>query len=186
MADPKSSGRHLRLPPALRQPPMPKWAKVFLSELAATSNVSAAARKAAVATSTVYDTRRAHAEFNRKWQEALCEGYDHLEMELLHRLRSGEVKPATGAKKGVRAFDNATAFRLLSIHREAVARQRAVQNNQNAAQIIVSINAKLEAMRQRRLAVSETVIDHEPAPAENAANPDESGPDIPGPGSGAR
>lgn len=169
MADNSSSGRHLRLPPALRQPPMPKWARVFLSELAATSNVSAAARKAGVSTTTVYDTRRVHAEFNRKWQEALCEGYDHLEMELLHRLRSGEVKPAAGAKKGARAFDNATAFRLLSIHREAVARQRAVQNNQNAAQIILSINAKLEAMRQRRLAASETVIDHEPAAAEETA-----------------
>jgi transcriptional antiterminator Rof (Rho-off) len=35
----------------------------------------------------VYDTRRNNA-FARKWQAALCEGYDNLEMELLYRLRA--------------------------------------------------------------------------------------------------
>ena len=165
MADNPSSGRHLRLPPALRQPPLPKWSKTFLSELAATSNVSAAARKAGIATSTAYDLRRAHAEFNRKWHEALCEGYDHLELELLHRLRTGEVKPPAGAKRGARAFDNATAFRLLAIHRETVARSRAIRNNQNAAVIVESINAKLEAMRQRRLAAAGTVAIQPEEPA---------------------
>jgi hypothetical protein len=154
MADkPTSGGRALVLAP--RPPSLPKWGKIFLSELAATSNVSAAARTAEISTGTAYDTRRANPEFNRKWQEALCEGYDHLEMELLHRLRAGEVKPAPGAKRGVRAFDNATAFRLLAAHREAVSKQRAVNDNQSAAEIILSINAKLKAMRQRRLAAAE-------------------------------
>jgi len=62
MADNSSSGRHLRLPPALRQPPMPKWARVFLSELAATSNVSAAARKAGVARSYLHRLLVEHPE----------------------------------------------------------------------------------------------------------------------------
>jgi outer membrane receptor for monomeric catechols len=44
-------------------------------------------------TSAAYQRRRNDAEFNRQWQIALCEGYDNLEMELLHRLRTGEVKP---------------------------------------------------------------------------------------------
>ncbi len=137
-----------------------QWSKPFLSELAATSNVSAAARKAKISTTTAYDTRRANPEFNRKWLAALCEGYDHLEMELLHRLRTGEVKPATGAKKGSRAFDNATAFRLLAAHRESAARQRAINHNQDSARILVSINTKLDKMRERKLlAVSEMVID---------------------------
>jgi hypothetical protein len=57
------------------------------------SNVAAAARKAKIDTSAAYQRRRNDAEFNRKWQIALCEGYDNLEMELLHRLRTGEVKP---------------------------------------------------------------------------------------------
>lgn len=154
MADTSLSGRHLRLPPALRQPPLPKWSKTFLSELAATSNVSAAARKADVSTTTAYDTRRSHAEFNRKWQEALCEGYDHLELELLHRLRTGEVKPPSGAKRGSRSFDNTTAFRLLSAHRETVARQRAIRDNEDEDAILASIDAKLERMHQRWLAAN--------------------------------
>lgn len=144
--------RLVRLP-APRGSSLPKWGKVFLAELAATSNVSAAARKADIAKTTAYDARRVNAELNRRWQEALCEGYDHLEMELLHRLRNGEVKPLPGAKRGVRAFDNATAFRLLVAHRESVSRQRAVRDHSDRGQILLTIDAKLDLMRQRRLAV---------------------------------
>lgn len=153
MADkPKSCPR---APVAVRQKPsFAKWSKSFLSELAATSNVTASARKAGVTTATAYDARRANPEFNRAWQRALCEGYDHLEMELLHRLRTGEVKPVAGAKRGTRAFDNATAFRLLAAHRDSAARQRAIQSNEDAEKIVLSINAKLEGMRRRMLAAA--------------------------------
>ncbi|MDE2412435.1 MAG: hypothetical protein KGM18_11735 [Sphingomonadales bacterium] len=155
-------------PARVKKPTFVQWSKVFLAELAATSNVTASAKKARIGTSCAYDARRSNAAFNRAWQQALCEGYDHLEMELLHRLRNGEVKPAAGARRGTRAFDNATAFRLLSAHRESAARFRAVRNNEDAEAIVLSINAKLEAMRQRRLALAEspdaanTVIDGQP------------------------
>lgn len=151
MAEPSSSRRRGRKAAPVKLS-FAKWSKIFLSELAATSNVTAAAGRAGVCTSTAYEARRHNSAFNRAWQQALCEGYDHLEMELLHRLRTGEVKPASGAKRGVRAFDNATAFRLLAAHRESAARFRAVRNNEDAEAIVLSINAKLEAMRQRRLA----------------------------------
>ncbi len=93
-------------------------------------------------------------------------------MELLHRLRTGEVKPPAGAKRGSRGFDNATAFRLLAAHRDSAARQRAVRGNEDAEAIVLGINAKLERMRQRMLAApaSDAVIDavidgdtHDPA-----------------------
>lgn len=146
---------------ARKQPTFAQWSKLFLAELAATSNVTAAARKARISTWTAYEVRRKNPEFNRQWQQALCEGYDHLEMELLHRLRTGEVKPTSGAKRGVRAFDNATAYRLLVVHREAAAKQRAIRGNTDSEAIILSINAKLEQMRQRRLAAPPQVIDAE-------------------------
>lgn len=161
------TGRRPR-PAALRKPSSPKWSKTFLAELAATSNVSAAARKARIATATAYDARRNNPEFNRKWQQALCEGYDHLEMELLHRLRSGEVKPPTGAKRGTRTFDNATAFRLLAVHRDSAARQRAINSNQDAASIVLSINAKLDLMRERRQAAGREAAGREQADREQA------------------
>ena len=140
--------------------PFARWSKDFLAELAAPSNVSAAARRAGITTTLAYDQRRCDPEFNRAWQSALCEGYDHLEMELLRRLRDGEIKPAAGAKKGIRTFDNATALRLLAAHRESAARQRAIRSNEDSEAIIQSINAKLETMRQRRASTTE------PAPSD--------------------
>jgi hypothetical protein len=77
------------------------WSKAFLDKLAETSNVTAAAAAAKIVTSTAYDAKRTKPEFNRKWQRALCEGYELLEMELLNRLRTGEIKNSL-AKKGVR------------------------------------------------------------------------------------
>ena len=146
---------------ARKQPPFAQWSKIFLAELAATSNVTAAARKAAITTWTAYDARRGKPEFNRQWQQALCEGYDHLEMDLLRRLRDGEVKPASGAKRGIRSYDNATAYRLLVAHRESAAKTRAIRSNTDSEAIILSINAKLEQMRQRRLAAPSQVTDAE-------------------------
>jgi hypothetical protein len=127
----------------------PKWAGVFLAALADTSNVAAAARAAAIDVSTAYTRRRHNHEFNREWQVALCEGYDNLEMELLCRLRTGEVKPATGAKKGNRTFDNATAFRLLAAHRESTTRERAQRQHTSAEEIRAAIDRKVDELRRR-------------------------------------
>lgn len=159
MADKPKSGRV-----AVRQPGLAVWSRIFLAELANTSNVSAAARKAGVCVSRVYDARRSNPDFYRKWQVALCEGYDNLEMDLLHRLRSGEIKPPTGAKRGARNFDNATAFRLLSVHRESAARERALRDNEDADAVLASIDAKLDRMRARASAVTT------PTPAEHEAD----------------
>ena len=128
------------------------WAKPFLAALADTSNVAAAARAAKIDPSTAYQHRRNDIEFNREWQIALCEGYDNLEMELLHRLRTGEVKPLPGAKRSARSFDNATAFRLLSVHRESAVRERSLRNLVSAADIRMSIDRKVEELRLRVLA----------------------------------
>ncbi len=138
------------------KPRLATWARAFLATLADTSNVTAAAKAAGIHKSTAYDARRSNADFNRKWQQALCEGYDHLEMELLHRLRAGEVK-ASSAKRGVRQFDNAAALRLLAAHRDSAAQQRALRSSQDRRQILIAIDAKLDMMRTRRLAAARTI-----------------------------
>lgn len=125
------------------------WAAAFLAALADSSNVAAAARAASIDVSTAYARRRLNQEFNREWQIALCEGYDNLEMELLYRLRSGEVKPAAGAKRGIRSFDNATALRLLAAHRESTTRERARREHVSAEDIRASIDRKVEELRRR-------------------------------------
>ncbi|WP_421850375.1 hypothetical protein [Novosphingobium sp.] len=136
----------------------PKWADVFLAALSDTSNVAAAARAALIDVSTAYSRRRQDHEFYRAWQTALCEGYDNLEMELLCRLRTGEVKPAAGAKKGTRSFDNATAFRLLAVHRDATTRERAQRNHTTAEEIRAAIDRKVDELRRR---VTEAKAQHE-------------------------
>jgi len=144
-----------------RKPAFAKWSRKFLTELAATSNVTASAKRAGVAVSTVYEARRMNPEFHRAWQDALCEGYDHLEMDLLRRLRDGELKPAKDAKRGVRAYDNATAFRLLAAHRATAAQARAIRDNVDADAILASIDAKLDRMRERAMKRA-NVVDHDP------------------------
>ena len=147
MADNKKSGPSAR-PAGTLRPPFAKWSIKFLSELAATSNVRASAQKDGVHVSTAYDARRQKPEFNRAWQAALCEGYDHLEMELLYRLRNGEIKPPKDARRGARTFDNATAFRQLVAHRESAAQHRAIRENEDAGAILASIDSKLDRMRE--------------------------------------
>jgi hypothetical protein len=128
-----------------------RWRKAFLAELAATSNVTASAKAASVSTTRAYDARRKDAEFYRAWQEALCEGYEHLEMSLLQRLRDGEIKPAARAKKGTRVFDNANALRLLVAHRDSVSRQQGMRDNQDTSAILERINIRIDRMRATRI-----------------------------------
>ena len=134
-----------RAAPRRRRFGAPKnWRQTFLANLADTSNVSAAAEAADISLSWVYKTRREDPEFARHWFAALCEGYDNLEMDLLHRLRSGEAQDAEPRK-----YDNATAFRLLSVHRQSVAREKAIQEDDDEQAVLASIDAKLDAMRER-------------------------------------
>ncbi|MDE2562095.1 MAG: hypothetical protein KGL48_07575 [Sphingomonadales bacterium] len=157
MAASSSGASRPRAASSRRRPAEPRWTKPFLAALAETSNVTAAARKAKVDTSTAYSRRRDDADFNRRWQVALCEGYDNLEMELLHRLRSGELKPVTGARRAARSFDNATAFRLLAAHRESATRERAMREHTSTEEIRAQIEAKVADLRERARRNAETL-----------------------------
>lgn len=128
------------------------WKKRFLATLGELSNVSKAAQAAGISTATAYDLRRRNRAFAQAWQAALCEGYDNLEIELLCRLRQGEIKRAAGAKTGVRTFDNATSFRLLAVHREAVSREKAQRANVSAAEVRASIERKVAALKAQVIA----------------------------------
>lgn len=146
------TGVRAAAPAPVHNVPRTQWKRSFLAALAETSNVTAAADKAGVTTAHVYRVKREEPEFARQWQGALCEGYDNLEFELLDRLRNGIVSDGEGRK-----FDNAVALRLLGAHRESVGRERALRDNEDAAQIVESLNAKLEAMRERAMAAGHDV-----------------------------
>ncbi|MFM5918205.1 MAG: hypothetical protein ACKOOL_11830 [Novosphingobium sp.] len=124
------------------------WPDIFLNELAETSNVKAAAIAASVSQSCVYKKRRDDPLFARRWFEALSEGYDNLEMELLGRLRSGQLED-TDADGNKRKFDIGTAFRCLFAHRESVAREKGRKTLADEVATIKSINAKIDALRAK-------------------------------------
>lgn len=123
-----------------------RWRTEFLARLGETSNVRQACEHAGVHPSTVYDLRRRDLAFAQKWADALCEGYDNLEMEMLHHLRSGE--PPAGQAK----INFAVGLRMLLAHREAVGREKARRIDVDAAEIRASIERKVLQMRERILA----------------------------------
>lgn len=124
----------------------PQWRHAFLDALAETSNVSEAARRADIPASRAYKARREESAFAEAWHDALLEGYAHLELETLHRLRSG-----TGREDN--KFDIANALRLLMLHRETVARERASRSREDEDSVLASLNARIEAMRSREAQV---------------------------------
>ena len=118
------------------------WRGLFLDHLAETSNVSESARRAGINPSRAYKVRREEPEFARQWLAALWEGYTHLEMEVLRRLRTGETTTPDNGK-----YDFANAIRLLSAHRDNASRAQAEQRNVSAAEVRASIDRKVEAIR---------------------------------------
>jgi len=116
----------------------------FLDHLGATSNVSESARKAGVTASQMYRLRRRDPEFASQWLAALWEGYTHLEMEVLCRLRDGNLQAEDGSK-----YDFANAIRLLFAHRDNAAKAQSEKRNVTPAQVRASIDRKVEAIRKQ-------------------------------------
>lgn len=119
------------------------WRTLFLETLAEKSNVTEAARVSGANPARAYKLRRENAEFRAAWSAALLEGYEHLELETLQRLRFG-----TGPDDP--KFDIPNALRLLTAHRETAAREKARQNKQDEAEVLASLKGKIDKMRERR------------------------------------
>lgn len=103
----------------------------FLGNLAETCNVALSAREVGRPTRNFYDLRRRDPGFRAAWAEALHEGYERLEMELLHRLRFGTKRDVfhRGRKTATtRVFNDAMALRLLHFHAKTVAAMRAADS----------------------------------------------------------
>jgi len=125
------------------------WPSVFLNELAESSNIKAACIAAGISQAAVYKRRRDDPAFARQWYDALAEGYDTLEMELLGRLRDGRLEDVD-ADGNKRKFDIGTAFRCLAAHRESVAREKGRRTLADEVVTMKSINAKIDAIRERQ------------------------------------
>lgn len=132
------------------------WRRKFIAALGETSNVSAAAAAANITLSHVYKLRRDDESFARAWFDALAEGYDNLEMELLQHLRGPDGtgggagtggQDARAPVPGKARFDAAIAFRCLAAHRDTVAREKGRRTLASEVATIEAINAKIDRLR---------------------------------------
>jgi len=140
--------------PNPRQQRNAKRKRRFLAELARSSNVAQSAKKANVPVSTVYDWRAKDPVFRGEWMEALAEGYELLEMEMLQRARDGvDRKIFYGGKHvdTVRHYDNRTALHLLAAHKTMVALTRAAQASlrEDEGSAAERLDRKLHELRAR-------------------------------------
>ncbi len=128
--------------------------EIFLAELAVSVNVTASAAKADIPISNLYYWREHDPEFCSAWMFALETGYAMLEAALLDRCLNGTDKEIHRAGEGVvkiREYDNATALRLLMVHKEMVAMARAAREgiHESKSDIRAKIDRKLDEMRDR-------------------------------------
>ncbi|HYD25886.1 MAG TPA: hypothetical protein VEB68_13935 [Croceibacterium sp.] len=94
--------------------------RAFLAELAASANVSAAARAAGVSAQAAYNRRKRWPAFAAAWAEAKAEGYERLELLLLHAATATlDPEPAVEAREAP-AMTVDQALNLFKLHRAGV------------------------------------------------------------------
>ncbi len=141
--------------------PAPKsgqWTKekqeIFFRELAIVCNVAAALRAANLvrASRSVYDRRKRDPEFRTAWDEAICESYAMMELEMLERSRFGDNRPppANEKERKLREVPNSTGLTLLKMHQGQVrGRAPSAQRPMRGAKLRDELEARLSEISRR-------------------------------------
>lgn len=142
--------------PKMRKGTKREWTKAkeasFLSTVADTCNVTAAAEAAGVSTGGAYKRRKAVAAFRAGWAEALATGYQRLEMVLLERALNGTekvVKRRDGSEERMRDYPNQIALHLLKLHRESATGATAEPPEEEIEEVRERLFQKLQRLRKR-------------------------------------
>ena len=145
---PQASAKH-------RGPPR-HWRRRFFATLAESSDLAEALTVARVDIRHIIRLRRKDPGFARQFLVAMNTGFELLELNLLHRLRTGEARDPNNQK-----FDNATALRLLVAHRQHQSRQAELATEDGEDEILDAITAKLDAMRSNEDQAARLIADDE-------------------------
>ena len=141
-----------------RKPCGREWTRqkevAFLSALAETCNVTAAAAAGGVSMGGAYERRKKVAAFRAGWAEAIATAYQQLELAVLDRSLNGTEKITTrkdGSEERVRDYPNAVAMTLLRMHRESATRAAEIAAPQDdIEEVRQRIFQKLQRLRKRR------------------------------------
>lgn len=133
--------------------------RVFMETLAATCNVSEAARAAGKNLSSAYYQKRRDPGFAREWAQAMSIGYAELEALLLRQsLFGSEVEEVVLDPEGMvksrkvkRGHPHAVGVRLWVQHRREVAETQAADqaDRPDGADAVERLRAALEQVRER-------------------------------------
>lgn len=142
--------------PHLRPASRANWTKEkerqFLSVLAATCNVTQAAREAGVAVSYAYKKRAADAKFRAAWIEALAAAYQRLELVLLDRAFNGTeklVRRKDGSEERMLEYSNQLGLSLLKMHRDSVGEAEIELPPDDIDEVKERLIRKLQRMKAR-------------------------------------
>lgn len=121
-----------------------RWRERFLAKLACGSDVASAAEEAEIEVETVYRALAHEPAFLRGWRAAIDAGYACVEMELLRRLRSGDLQSLDGSK-----YDVANAVRLLVAYRNSALGGSQSAGEVSPADVRAAIDRKVDEIRRR-------------------------------------
>lgn len=142
--------------PKARKPRKHEWTKakekIFLTALAETCNVTAAAEASGMSTAGAYFRRKRVAAFRAAWVEAVATAYRNLELVLLERALNGTEKIVTkpnGSVEHMREYPNQIALALLRMHRDTVVQAENEPSQSEVAELRQRLFDKLERLRRR-------------------------------------
>lgn len=154
-----SAGVGAQLRPTRKDGWTEKRRKTFMETLAATCNVSEAARVAGMTLSSAYYQKRRDPGFAREWAQALSIGYCELEALLLRQALFGTeeeevVLDAEGmvkSRKVKRGHPNVVAVRLLTAHKREAVEARATGGGErpDGEDAVERLRLALEEVRRR-------------------------------------
>ncbi|MDG3003230.1 hypothetical protein [Paludisphaera mucosa] len=116
------------------------WTETFLSVLAETGNVTAAARMAGVNRDTPYGRRETDSAFAKAWASALEEACDVLELEARRRAYEGTKEPVfyQGYQCGVvKKYSDTLMIVLLKAHRPEKFREKFSAEHSGEIKVVV-------------------------------------------------
>jgi hypothetical protein len=139
-----------------RKPSGREWTRqkevAFLSALAETCNVTAAAAAAGVSKGGAYQRRKKVAAFRAGWADAIAIAYQQLELAVLDRSLNGTEKVTIrkdGSEERVRDYPNAVAMTLLKMHRDSATAAVNVPPQDDIEEVRTRIFQKLQRLRKR-------------------------------------
>jgi hypothetical protein len=142
--------------PQLRKASKRSWSKakarVFLSVLAETCNVSEACRRSGVPMTVAYRRRKMDAAFRAGWLEAIAAAYQRLELVLLDRAFNGTekvVRRRDGSEERMREYPNHIALQLLKMHRETAIEADSEMPPEDVDEIRERLVRKLQRLKKR-------------------------------------